>query len=82
MILTDFLIPAIAFIFGLIVAYLFFRARVSVFEERARNDLERSKARMHKRDPEGFHQPLALNAEGQDLRADGTAPAGVPLLPC
>jgi len=43
MILTDFLIPAIAFIFGLIVAYLIFRARVSVYEERARNDLERWK---------------------------------------
>ena len=37
---------------------------------------------MHKRDPEGFRQPLALHAEGQDLRADGTAPAGVSLLPC
>jgi len=43
MILTDFLIPAIAFILGIIIAYLFFRARVSVFEERAKNDLERWK---------------------------------------
>ena len=34
-------------------------------------------ARMHKRYPEGFRQPLALNAEGQDLRADGPAFAGV-----
>jgi len=32
-----------AFVLGLIVAYLIFRARVSVFEERARNDLERWK---------------------------------------
>jgi hypothetical protein len=28
------------------------------------------KTRMHKRDPEGFRQPLAFNAEGQDLRAN------------
>jgi predicted Holliday junction resolvase-like endonuclease len=41
--LTGLLIPAIAFILGLIVAYLIFRARVSVYEERARNDLERWK---------------------------------------
>jgi len=41
--LTDLLIPTIAFILGLIVAYLIFRARVSVYEERARNDLERWK---------------------------------------
>jgi len=39
-------------------------------------------ARMHKRDPEGFRQPLPLHAEGQDLRADGPAPAGIPFLPC
>ena len=39
----DIFIIFAAFIIGLIVAYLFFRARVSVFEERARNDLERWK---------------------------------------
>jgi predicted Holliday junction resolvase-like endonuclease len=39
----DFLLPALAFLLGLIVAYLIFRVRVSVFEERARNDLERWK---------------------------------------
>jgi hypothetical protein len=33
--------------------------------------------RMHKRYQEGFCQPLAFNAEGQDLRADGPAFAGV-----
>ena len=39
----DLIIIIAAFLFGLIVAYLVFRARVSVFEERARNDLERWK---------------------------------------
>ena len=39
----DIIVIAITFILGLIVAYLIFRARVSVFEERARNDLERWK---------------------------------------
>ena len=39
----DFLLPALAFFLGLIVAYLVFRVRVGVFEERARNDLERWK---------------------------------------
>ena len=41
--LTDFLIPAIAFILGIIVAYLFFRQQISAIEGRARNDLERWK---------------------------------------
>ena len=41
--ILDLFIIIAAFIIGLIVAYLFFRARVSVFEERARNDLERWK---------------------------------------
>jgi len=41
--IPDLFIILAAFLFGLIVAYLFFRARVSVFEERARNDLERWK---------------------------------------
>ena len=41
--IPDLIIIIAAFLFGLIVAYLFFRARVSVFEERARNDLERWK---------------------------------------
>jgi predicted Holliday junction resolvase-like endonuclease len=40
---TDILIPAIAFIVGIIVAYLFFRQQTSAIEERARNDLERWK---------------------------------------
>jgi predicted Holliday junction resolvase-like endonuclease len=39
----DIIVIAIAFLLGLIVAYLIFRARVSVYEERARNDLERWK---------------------------------------
>jgi predicted Holliday junction resolvase-like endonuclease len=39
----DFLLPALAFLLGLIAAYLIFRVRVGVFEERARNDLERWK---------------------------------------
>ena len=41
--IPDIFIIIAAFILGLIVAYLIFRARVSVFEERARNDLERWK---------------------------------------
>jgi len=41
--ITDFLPFAIAFFLGIIAAYLFFRQKVSVFEERARNDLERWK---------------------------------------
>ena len=40
---TDLLIPVIAFLLGLVAAYLFFRQRISVIEERARNDLERWK---------------------------------------
>ena len=43
MALTDLLIPALAFIIGLIVAYLFFRQKISVIEDRAKNDLERWK---------------------------------------
>jgi predicted Holliday junction resolvase-like endonuclease len=39
----DFIFIILAFLFGLIVAYLIFRARVSVYEERAHNDLERWK---------------------------------------
>jgi predicted Holliday junction resolvase-like endonuclease len=39
----DLILIILAFLLGLIVAYLFFRARISVFEERARNDLERWK---------------------------------------
>ena len=38
---TDVLIPAIAFVLGAILAYLFFRQQVSAIEGRARNDLER-----------------------------------------
>ena len=41
--ILDIVIIIAAFLFGLIVAYLSFRARVSMFEERARNDLERWK---------------------------------------
>jgi predicted Holliday junction resolvase-like endonuclease len=41
--LTDLLIPAIAFILGIIAAYLIFRQQISAIEERARNDLERWK---------------------------------------
>ena len=39
----DIFIIFAAFILGLIVAHLFFRARVGVYEDRARNDLERWK---------------------------------------
>ena len=39
----DIILIAAAFLLGLIVAYIIFRARVSVYEERARNDLERWK---------------------------------------
>ena len=40
---TDLIIPAIAFILGIIAAYLFFRQQISAIEGRARNDLERWK---------------------------------------
>jgi predicted Holliday junction resolvase-like endonuclease len=43
MALFDTIILSAVFILGLIVAYLFFRQRVAVIEERARNDLERWK---------------------------------------
>jgi predicted Holliday junction resolvase-like endonuclease len=39
----DIILIAAAFLLGIIVAYIIFRARVSVYEERARNDLERWK---------------------------------------
>jgi len=39
----DIILIATAFLLGIIVAYIIFRARVSVYEERARNDLERWK---------------------------------------
>ncbi len=41
--LTDFILPIAAFLLGLMVAYLIFRARVSVYEARAKNDLEQWK---------------------------------------
>jgi predicted Holliday junction resolvase-like endonuclease len=41
--LFDLLILLGVFFLGLIAAYLFFRMKISVFEERARNDLERWK---------------------------------------
>jgi len=37
-------------------------------------------ARMYERYPERLHQLIVLDAEGQDLRADGPAPAGVSFL--
>jgi predicted Holliday junction resolvase-like endonuclease len=40
---ADLIIAAIAFIFGIIAAYLFFRQQISAIEGRARNDLERWK---------------------------------------
>jgi predicted Holliday junction resolvase-like endonuclease len=40
---TELLIPAIAFVAGIAVAYLFFRQQVGAIEGRARNDLERWK---------------------------------------
>jgi predicted Holliday junction resolvase-like endonuclease len=43
MTLTDLLFPAIAFLLGIVAAYLFFRQQISAIEERARNDLERWK---------------------------------------
>jgi len=41
--LTDLLLPGIAFLLGLAVAYLFFRQQIGAIEGRARNDLERWK---------------------------------------
>jgi len=41
--LTDLLIPAIAFILGIVAAYLVFRQQISTIEGQARNDLERWK---------------------------------------
>jgi predicted Holliday junction resolvase-like endonuclease len=43
MTLTDLLIPALAFLLGIVAAYLFFRQQISTIEGRARNDLERWK---------------------------------------
>ena len=43
MTIPDLLIIVLAFLLGLVAAYLFFRQRISVIEERARNDLERWK---------------------------------------
>ena len=43
MALSDFAIPAIAFILGIVAAYLVFRQQISAIEGRARNDLERWK---------------------------------------
>jgi uncharacterized membrane protein YfcA len=40
---SDLLIILAAFLLGLVAAYLYFRQRISVIEERARNDLERWK---------------------------------------
>ena len=39
----DILLIALAFVLGCIAAYLLFRTQVSVFEQRAKNDLERWK---------------------------------------
>lgn len=41
--LSEILIAIAAFISGIVVAYLVFRARVGIFEQRARNDLDRWK---------------------------------------
>jgi hypothetical protein len=43
MTLTDLLIPIIAFLLGIVAAYLFFRQQISAIEGRARNGLERWK---------------------------------------
>ena len=40
---TDFIIPAVAFTTGIVLAYLFFRMQIAAIEGRARNDLERWK---------------------------------------
>ena len=40
---SEILIAVAAFFSGIVVAYLFFRARVVIFKERARNDLDRWK---------------------------------------
>jgi hypothetical protein len=42
--LTELLIPVIAFILGILAAYLVFRQQISVIEGLARNDLERWKS--------------------------------------
>jgi predicted Holliday junction resolvase-like endonuclease len=43
MALTDLLLPAIAFILGIVTTYLYFRQQISAIKGRARNDLERWK---------------------------------------
>lgn len=40
---SDLLLLFAAFLLGLLLAYLYFRQRISIIEERARNDLERWK---------------------------------------
>jgi len=39
----DLILIALAFILGIVVAYLIFRTQISVYEQRAKNDLERWK---------------------------------------
>ena len=41
--MSDFLLIAVAFILGCVLTYLIFRTQVRVYEERAKNDLERWK---------------------------------------
>ncbi|NTV00834.1 MAG: hypothetical protein HGA55_06915, partial [Methanoregulaceae archaeon] len=43
MTLSDLLIILGSFLLGLLLAYIYFRQRVSMIEERAKNDLERWK---------------------------------------
>ena len=43
MMISDLVIIITAFLIGLVLAYFYFRQRISVIEERARNDLERWK---------------------------------------
>lgn len=40
---TDFIIPLIAFLIGIAIMYAYFRLRIRILEEHARNDLERWK---------------------------------------
>jgi hypothetical protein len=77
---TDLLIIVLAFLLGLVAAYLFFRQRISVIEERARNDFE-----CWKLECTNEIRKDSVNRSRSTLKgriSEQMAPAGIPLLPC
>ena len=74
---TDLIIPAIAFLLGIVAAYLFFHQQISAIEGRARNDLERWKFECTNDIRKDSVNRSRSTLKGKDLRADGPAPTGV-----